>query len=36
MTPATAAGICDALHGMEWIVGLIDATAVKPGTAWLL
>ena len=31
VTPAMAAGITDTLHDMEWIVGLIDARAPKPG-----
>lgn len=31
MTPAMAAGISDTLHDMEWIVGLLDARAPKPG-----
>lgn len=31
MTPAMAAGVSDTLHDMEWIVGLIDAGAPKPG-----
>ena len=30
-SPAMAAGITDTLHDMEWIVGLIDARAPKPG-----
>ncbi len=30
-TPAMAAGVSDTLHDMEWIVGLIDARAPKPG-----
>ena len=29
--PAMAAGVTDTLHDMEWIVGLIDARALKPG-----
>ena len=29
-TPAMAAGVSETLHDMEWIVGLIDARAVKP------
>ncbi|UXX83922.1 IS1 family transposase [Roseovarius pelagicus] len=29
-TPAMAAGVSDTLHGMEWIVGLIDAAAPAP------
>ena len=29
-TPAMAAGISDALHDMEWIVGLVDARAPAP------
>lgn len=28
---AMAAGVSDTLHDMEWIVGLIDARAPKPG-----
>ncbi len=31
VTPAMAAGIDGELHDMEWIVGLIDARAPKPG-----
>ena len=31
MTPAMAAGVTETLHDMEWIVGLIDARAPKPG-----
>ena len=31
MTPAMAAGVTDTLHDMEWLVGLIDARAPKPG-----
>jgi len=31
MSPAMAAGVSDTLHDMEWIVGLIDARAPKPG-----
>lgn len=31
MTPAMAAGVSDTLHDMEWLVGLIDARAPKPG-----
>ena len=31
MSPAMAAGVTDTLHDMEWIVGLIDARAPKPG-----
>jgi len=31
MSPAMAAGVSDALHDMEWIVGVIDARAPKPG-----
>ena len=31
LSPAMAAGISDALYDMEWIVGLIDARAPKPG-----
>lgn len=31
MSPAMAAGIDPVLHDMEWIVGLIDAIAPKPG-----
>lgn len=30
-TPAMAAGVSKELHDMEWIVGLIDAAAPKPG-----
>ncbi len=30
VTPAIEAGICDTLHDMEWIVGLIDARAPQP------
>ena len=30
-TPAMAAGVSDTLHDMEWIVGLVDARATKPG-----
>lgn len=26
-----AAGLTDTLHDLEWIVGLIDARAPKPG-----
>lgn len=29
-TPAMAAGLTDSLRNMEWIVGLIDASARKP------
>ena len=29
--PAMAAKITDTLHDMDWIVGLIDARAPKPG-----
>ena len=29
-SPAMAAGVSKTLHDMEWIVGLIDARAVKP------
>ena len=31
VTPAMAASLSDTLHDMEWIVGLIDARAPKPG-----
>lgn len=31
MTPAMAVGVSDTLHDMEWIVGLMDARAPKPG-----
>lgn len=31
VSPAMAAGLCDTLHDMEWIVGLIDARSPKPG-----
>lgn len=31
LSQATAAGVSDTLHDMEWIVGLIDASAPKPG-----
>lgn len=31
MSPAMAAGVTDTLRDMEWIVGLIDARAPKPG-----
>jgi len=31
VTPAMAAGVSDKLRDMEWIVGLIDARAPKPG-----
>ena len=31
VTPAMEAGIANTLHDMEWIVGLIDALAPKPG-----
>ncbi len=31
VTPAMEAGVSDALHDIEWIVGLIDARAPKPG-----
>ena len=30
MSPAMAAGVSDTLRDVEWIVGLIDATAPKP------
>ena len=30
VTPAMEAGLSDAVHDMEWIVGLIDARAPKP------
>ncbi len=32
MSPAMAAGVSDTLRDMEWIVGLIDARARKPGS----
>ena len=31
VSPAMAAGISDTLHDLEWIVGLIDERAPKPG-----
>jgi IS1 family transposase len=31
VTPAMAAGVTDTLRDMEWIAGLIDAVAPKPG-----
>jgi len=31
VSPAMAAGVSETLHDMEWIVGLIDARAKKPG-----
>lgn len=31
MTPAMAAGVTDTLRDMEWLAGLVDATAPKPG-----
>lgn len=31
VTPAMAAGVSDTLHDVEWVVGLIDARAPKPG-----
>ncbi len=31
VSPAMEVGISDTLHDMEWIVGLIDARAPKPG-----
>jgi len=30
MTPAMAAGVSESLYDMEWVVGLIDAMALKP------
>lgn len=30
MTPAMAAGVSHTLHDMEWIIGLIDASAPAP------
>lgn len=31
ISPAMAAGLTDTLHDIEWIIGLIDARAPKPG-----
>jgi hypothetical protein len=31
MSPAMAAGVTDTLRDMNWVVGLIDARAPKPG-----
>ena len=31
VSPAMAAGVSDTLYDMEWVVGLIDARAPKPG-----
>ena len=31
MSPAMAAGVTDTLRDMEWVVSLIDASALKPG-----
>lgn len=31
MTPAMAAGVTNTLHDMQWLVGIIDAAAPKPG-----
>ena len=31
MTPAMAAGVAKELHDMEWLVGVIDTAAPKPG-----
>lgn len=31
MTPAMAAGVTKELHSMEWLAGMIDAAAPKPG-----
>lgn len=31
VSPAMAAGLTDTLHDLEWIVGLMDARAPKPG-----
>ena len=31
ISPAMEAGLSDTLHDMEWIIGLIDARAPKPG-----
>ncbi|HEX9789837.1 MAG TPA: IS1 family transposase, partial [Kiloniellales bacterium] len=31
ISPAMAAGVSNTLHDMEWIAGLIDARAPKPG-----